>query len=918
MSAADSENSRPNFTFYPLLWLSVSFAIGIFLVNFLHFDWKIYFTVTLISAILAVIFLKKPFAHTFILLAFIAAGGFYSQIQKQNEPLNSLKILYDSNRINSGDPVEVEGILQGKPELSVGGVSLILKAEKVIYKGKTISTSGKVRLFSGIRDEQTQAEYNDLALQYSTRIRVAANLNREERFLNPGGVSFTSLLDQKDIHATASIKSPFLIERLDDVKTFSPFAWIYDYRQNLIESIQAKFDVSTSGILIASMLGNRNFLTKNTAEIFRDGGTFHILVISGLHITFIGGILLLIVRIFTRKRLWQFVITSSALWIYSFAVGAEIPVVRAALMFTILLFSFVIYRRGTLLNALGACAFLILLWRPEDLFNQSFHLTFASLVGIIGVAFPLIKKLRSIGSWMPSAENPFPPVVHKIIKIFSETLYWSEHKWQKNLNENIWECVIFKSDYGKWLEERGLQKTLRWIFEGIMVTAIVQIFLLPFLILYFHRLSFASVLLNLWVGIFVVLQNLTAIVALFFAQFSNILAVPIIKLSELFNWILLIVPQIFIENNLASIRVPIYAGNMKVIYILYFLPLFVLTYFLNKWNPFLSRESGVGSREKSGLFITQNNILFHLFAFSLFAFLIVFHPYSSPSADGKLTVDFLDVGQGDSALVTFPNGETMLVDGGGRFNFSQLFIEQDDGFKEAFEPDTQGVGETVVSEFLWEKGYSQVDYILATHADADHIQGLINVAKNFKVKAAFIGRENSDDADFIEFSQMLERKKIETIKLSRGDSIEIGGVKIDVVNPVSEDIAENASTNNYSLVLRLVFGNKEFLLAGDIEKETENELLQSSIFLESDIVKVAHHGSRTSSTHEFVEATKAEYAIIPVGKTSRFGHPHSEVVERWKNAGAKVLTTGERGTITISTDGENLEIQTFVKFVKAE
>ncbi len=914
MSSTDSENSRLNFTFYPLLWLSISFAIGIFLVNFLQLDWKIYLITTIISAILAIVFLKKTYAHIFILLAFIAGGGFYSQIQKQNEPLDSLKLLYSSNRINSGDPVEVEGILQGKPELSVGGFSLILKSEKLIYKGEIIKTSGKIRLFSGVRDEQTQAEYDDLALHYGTRIRVAADLNREEKFLNPGGISLISILDQKDIQATASIKSPLLIERLDDVKTFSPFAWIYDYRQNLIESIQAKFSVSTSGILIASMLGNRNFLTKNTAEIFRDGGTFHILVISGLHITFIGGILLLIVRTFTRKRFRQFLITCSVLWIYSFAVGAEIPVVRAALMFTILLFSYVIYRRGTLLNALGACAFLILLWRPEDLFNQSFHLTFASLAGIIGVAFPVIEKLRSIGSWMPSAENPFPPETHKLIKTFCETLYWSERKWRKTLNENIWECSIFKSNYGILLEKRGLQKPLRWIFEGILVTAIVQIFLLPFLILYFHRLSFASVLLNLWVGIFVVLQNLTAILALFFANFSSILALPIIKLSELFNWFLLAVPQIFIEYNLASIRVPTYMGSMKAIYILYFLPLLVLTYFLNKWNPFsLGQKSGVAGGEKSGLISKRTIILFHVFIFLLFTFLIIFHPFSSPTPNGKLTVDFLDVGQGDSALVTFPNGETMLVDGGGRFNFSQLFIEQEDGFKEAFEPDTQGVGETVVSEFLWEKGYSSVDYILATHADADHIQGLINVAENFKVKAALIGRENLDDAEFIEFSQMIERKKIQTIKLSRGDSFDVGGVKIDVLSPVSEDIDENASTNNYSLVLRLIYGNRKFLLTGDIEKEAENELLQNSIVLESDIIKVAHHGSRTSSTQEFVDAVKAGFAIIPVGKTSRFGHPHKEIVERWKNAGAKVLTTGERGTITISTDGKNLEIQTFVK-----
>ena len=502
MSSADLEHFRVNFTFYPLLWMAISFAFGIFFASLANFDWKIYLAITVAFAILTKLFHKTSFASILILIAFVFVGGFYSKIQKQNEPKNSLKHIYDSKLIKSGNPVEVEGVLQGKPELTVGGFSLIIWAEKIIFKGNAIDTSGNVRLFASVRDENIQQEYNNLSLHYGTRIRVATNLNRDENFLNSGGVSFIEILDQKNIYATGSIKSPLLVERLDDVKTFSPFSWIYDYRQNLIVSIQSRFNVATSGILIASMLGNRNFLTKDTAEIFREGGTFHVLVISGLHITFIGGVLLLIVQMFTQKRLWQFIITVVGLWIYSFAVGAEIPVIRAALMFTILLFSFVIYRRGTLLNALGFCAFLILLWRPEDLFSQSFHLTFASLVGIIGVAFPVIEKLRSIGSWMPSAETPFPPFVHKKLKMFCETLYWSERKWKKNLSENIWDCSLFKSDYGKWLEERGLQKLLRWIFEGVLVTAIVQVFLLPFLIFYFHRLSFASVLLNLWVGIF--------------------------------------------------------------------------------------------------------------------------------------------------------------------------------------------------------------------------------------------------------------------------------------------------------------------------------------------------------------------------------------------------------------------------------
>ena len=161
--------------------------------------------------------------------------------------------------------------------------------------------------------------------------------------------------------------------------------------------------------------------------------------------------------------------------------------------------------------------------------------------------------------------------------------------------------------------------------------------------------------------------------------------------------------------------------------------------------------------------------------------------------------------------------------------------------------------------------------------------------------------------------EVLKKRKIEIIKIGRNDDFKIGGVEIQVLNPIKDETDAKLSANNNSLVLRLIYGEREFLLTGDIEKETEAELLRMQEFLQSDVVKVAHHGSRTSSIQEFIDATRAEYSIIPVGKHSRFGHPHSEVVQRWVNSGAKVLTTGDNGTIFISTDGKDLKIETFEK-----
>lgn len=830
------------------------------------------------------------------------------QIEKEGIPANRLKTLFDTGEINSGDPIEIEGVLENAPELSAGGFFINLRSESAIYKEENIKVSGKVRLFALISDEQIAEDYQTLNLKYGSRIRVACRLSRENEYLNPGVFLRKEILDIKDTDVSGTIKSPLLVEKIGETKTFAPLVRLYEYRQELIRDFLDNFNPRTAGILIASLLGNRNFLDKQTGEIFREGGTFHILVISGLHITFIGGSLLILTGFFKRKKLWKFFFAVGFLWCYAIAVGAEIPVIRAALMFTILLVPQVISRTGTSLNALGACALVLLIWRPEDLFNPSFQLTFVSVSSIVVMAFPLIEKLRKIGSWSPSAETPFPPEVPKWLRSFCETLYWRENAWEIESSRQIWSAKLFKTPYLKMKRRMLLQRVLHYVFEAFLVTFIVQIWLLPLLIIYFHRVSFGSVFLNIWVGIFIALESFLAIFAVFFSQFSAALSLPFAKLTDLLNWLLLSFPKIFIAGDLASFRLPIYSGNFKIIYILYFLPLLALTFLLDKWSPFENFRFQISNFK---VFSPKKMFKVALLFSIVFASIIVFHPFSAPFADNRLHVDFLDVGQGDSALITFPNGETMLVDGGGRINFAKMKAENEGA--EVFEPDTPNIGESVVSEFLWERGYSKIDYILATHADADHIQGLTDVAKNFKVRAAFFGRTPFEDADFAELFAVLEKRKIEIIKIGRGDEFTIGDAEIEVSNPPKDETDTKISANNNSLVLRLIYGERELLLTGDIEKETEAGLVQMPEFVRADVVKVAHHGSRTSSIQEFIDASRAEYAIIPVGKHSRFGHPHSEVVERWIGSGAKVLTTGENGTIFVSTNGKDLRIETFEK-----
>src|SRR6185437_7613436 len=219
----------------------------------------------------------------------------------------------------------------------------------------------------------------------------------------------------------------------------------------------------------------------------------------------------------------------------------------------------------------------------------------------------------------------------------------------------------------------------------------------------------------------------------------------------------------------------------------------------------------------------------------------------------------------------------------------------------------------VVSEFLWSKGLDRVDYLVATHADADHIDGLNDVVRNFKVQGAIVARSPTRDAGFERFARSLNAAHVPMEIIGRSDSIDVGGVTIDVLWPPQTADVDSTYRNNDALLLRVRFGQRVLLFTADIEKEAETAVLKSGVDLHSDIVKVAHHGSRTSSTQGFVAATDPDVAVISVGRTSIFGHPHKEVVERWRASGAQVMTTGEKGTISVVSDGRSIAVSTFVR-----
>lgn len=898
-----------NFSQFPFAWLAICFGVGVWITNFLAIS--IYFwLVTLITAATAALCLlvvrREKQAVVFLLAAFLASGALLHQIEKQSVAPNRVSRLYDSGQFDFKTRVELVGTLRQEPEQTPGGYFLTLQTETLQFNNSERSAAGEVRLFLPV-DAVQKPDYENLNLRYGAKIKVATRLTRESRFRNPGGLDYRAVLAQKNLDASGTIKEVSDVQKLADAKTFAPLGWLYAWRAKLVQKFNERFSIASAGVLAASLLNNRYYLDKQTAEKFREGGTFHVLVISGVHITFIGFLMAWLTRKITRNLTAQFVAANALLWLYTLAVGAEISVTRAAIMFTLLHAAALFGRENTALNSLGAAALLLLVWRPADLFDPSFQLTFLSVTAIVAVAFPVLTKMREIGAWRPSENTPAPPVCAKWLKTFCEILFWSERNWQQAQKRSVWKAKLFKSDFAKQAEEWHLQIFFQLIFSAVFVSILVTAFLLPLMVVYFHRVSFAALFLNIFVGALIALVSFAGIIAVFIAEISPVLAQPFVAWTELFNFLLINSSTPFINTDFASVRLPVYTGAASVIYSLYYLPLIGLSVFVHRWNPF--EQSTVSSQQ-----LSKSRRCFYLMITVHCSLLtvILFHPLSAASTGGRLRIDFLDVGQGDAALITTPNGTTILVDGGGRPSFGTKLM-QPNGETQIFVPDTNSVGETVVSEFLWEKGLSRIDFIVPTHADFDHIDGLNDVAENFSVQTAFVGRTPANDAEFKHFAEILKKRGVPMVKISRGEVLEIDGIKLEVLHPVFDADPKAVWDNNNSLVFRLIYGSRSFLLTGDIEAKTEKLLSEKPETLVADVVKVAHHGSKTSSTEDFVSATQAKFAVISVGRESQFGHPHPQPLERWQRAKAQILITGEKGTITFNTDGTDLRLETFVK-----
>jgi competence protein ComEC len=851
---------------------------------------------------------------TLILLAnCFACGGLLWSLHEASIAPNRIKILFERGIIQAEEPVEIWGTITAAPELAPDRMYLEVALEKLATFGKEHSASGVVRFVVPFKEAEDRAEYDALQLVYGTRIRALANLRKAQGFRNPGATDFDEMLEFRGYDATGLMKSALLIERLGDGARNRVLSVLYAIRANAMAVILRSFTQPTSGILAAALFGNQHFLSQETAESFRIGGTFHLLVISGLHVAMIALVVSWLTTKLLRSRWLRCALMIALLWAYALMIGAQPAITRATVMLTFVLIGQLIFRTAPGANTLAAAALVLLTWQPRDLFNPGFQLSFLTVAMIVLVTVPLLERIKHLGEWQPSALTPYPPRAPRWLKWCAEILHWNEGEFQDEMRKAPIRYRLEKARAAKWLsatkQKRMLQWALRWTVTTLLATVIVQLGLLPMMIAQFHRVSCVSPLTNALQG---ALMFALMIVGAAYLLAYSLLGSGVMKIAVVVNWVGWLTAHAadwFVKWRRLNFRVPDYGANAVWMYAVYFALVLVLIVALSAWNPFLLHHRGAedSQRIRRGFTVVALSIC----AATLISLVVIliWHPHPHEFERGRLSITFLDVGQGDGMLISFPNGKLMLLDSGGRIPTDLALTEGEEVFVE----DRLSIGEAAVSPYLWQRGIKRLDFISASHGHSDHVQGFTDIGKSFAIGTALTGVIPSDDKQFDAFREAAKYAGASLRSIARGDHLDIDGVRIEVLTPFRDALNAPQAANNQSLTLRLRFGQRVFLLTGDIEKQIEARLIAEHEDLQTDVLKVAHHGSRSSSTAAFLQRAQPAIAVISVAHPSPFDHPHKETMEGLTNIGARVLQTSHCGAITISTDGNDLQVQTFVK-----
>ncbi len=781
----------------------------------------------------------------------------------------------------------------------------------------------------------------DLQIDMGNKVRAEGKVSYFQNARNPGNFDQKRYYQIQDIHCRVWADTCWAVDK-------RVWKWrnrLADFREIWKASLISALGREEGAALSAMLLGEKAEMDQELKSLYQVNGIGHLYCISGLHLSFVGIGVYKILRRITGSYPVGGTFGILFLMLYILMIGFTVSVVRALVMFLFRVGAEMAGRRYDAPTALAVSAVVVLLWRPLSLYDGGFWLSFGAVLAILSVV-PVVQEGISMRVLCSNGQKmKTKAIVQEDISVYAScstnVLHCGSVQRPDNRKEGTQSCPgqnrkresqscpgqnredVFLSGYlmGVW------GHVWQVILQGLSASVGINLVILPVLLYYFFEFPLYSFILNLFV---IPLMS----VLLFLGMTGSLLALWFVPMSALLFWICSKIFWIYKMSCEITLVLPgarLVLGRPEiwqigVYYGILLLGLLLLRYMIlsvktqeeqkEKGNQRKQREGQ--SRSFNGNVASIGHIEFsrdsknrkkkQIAVFSLWALGIMIL-ITRFGGIGKLTTVVLDVGQGDGIFMRGPEGGTYLVDGGSS--------------------DVNKVGQYRLEPFLKSQGVGMLDYVLISHGDNDHMNGVGELIErqNIGVKIGTLVlpvKEVWDEA-LEELARKARNRGIRVVMIEPGLSIREGEMMLTCIQPGNMEIksedAESRQTNavpgtgstglkpgnEASMVLAVQYGEFDMLLTGDVEGEGEMQLIkqleESYLDCTWEVLKVAHHGSKNSSAKEFLRQVQPEYALISAGQGNRYGHPHQETIKRLADVGSRIYSTQENGAIIVEVEG---------------
>ena len=680
----------------------------------------------------------------------------------------------------------------------------------------------------------------EIDFQYGDKVILQGEFRKGSEERNTGGFNYQLYLKSINIYGILKV------EKYQKISS-NNINWIQKTINNIKlainKNIENFLEEEEQQIVKGLILGDTTILEEELKEKFQIANISHVLAVSGMHIIYIIiGIEVIFKKLLGKRRVKYAIIIGLAF--YMTLTGYTSSIVRAGIMGMMNIIAFLVYRKNDIWTSIAISLGVILIQNPYAITGVGLQLSYLGTIGII--------------------------LFNKNIKQYLDNI--------KCIKNNI---HIKKS--------KKISTIIEKLKDMISVTLSAQIMILPITLYHFNIIGIYFVLANILVSVIIGPIMFLSIVFVFSSfihlQISQIICVflslgieGLIQISNLsnlpFSKIYVPTPNIFF---IIMYYIVIFVGNQ--LYVIYTSKYLNKTKIrvknliaLMKYKLYEKKRIFIKNYWKGGQRKVRQSKKF-LITTIIFVVIFIISFITNTKFLSNLEIHFLDVGQGDSCFIITPNKKTILIDGGGSTS------------------NTFDVGKDTVIPYLLDKGYTKVDYIFISHFDQDHVGGILSVLEELSVGQVFISKQEEKSENYEEFLKIVEKKNLKVQEVKAGDKITIGNITFNILWPIEKQIEENQLNNN-AMVMKLQYKNFSMLFTGDIEEVAEKKILDTYKnhldMLKATILKVAHHGSKSSSTEEFLKAVNSKVAIIGVGENNMFGHPSDVVLERlnlYRNAG---------------------------------